>query len=275
MTTVNPVDLSAYPRKDVLTTKGDIYVATASGILVRRGVGANGTVLTADSAEADGVKWASPGSSSFDPVSTIDFVEDFVAGNISSGQGAASGLYFLSGTTTWAEGEANHPGILNRSVTTSAQSAAALYVANLIAPVLASDLFDCTWIIRQNQVDADTTFRVGMLRSLSGQPTDGVYFESLAADGTKNWYRVTRAGGTQTRTSMGVLADAASWYKLRVRRIDASTVGFTINGGTEVTETANDPTTVALTAATQLQAASGTKSMDHDLVWLRVTGITR
>jgi len=43
-----------------LTTKGDIIVATGSSTFVRQGVGANGTVLTADSAEADGVKWATP-----------------------------------------------------------------------------------------------------------------------------------------------------------------------------------------------------------------------
>jgi hypothetical protein len=42
----------------LLTTKGDIIVATGNATLVRQGVGANGTVLTADSAEADGVKWA-------------------------------------------------------------------------------------------------------------------------------------------------------------------------------------------------------------------------
>lgn len=45
-----------------LTTKGDIYVATGASTVVRRGVGANGTILTADSAEADGVKWAAPGA---------------------------------------------------------------------------------------------------------------------------------------------------------------------------------------------------------------------
>jgi len=44
----------------LLTTKGDIIVATGNATLVRQGVGANGTVLTADSAEADGVKWAAP-----------------------------------------------------------------------------------------------------------------------------------------------------------------------------------------------------------------------
>jgi hypothetical protein len=41
-----------------ITTKGDIVVGTGSGTFVRQGVGANGTVLTANSAQADGVEWA-------------------------------------------------------------------------------------------------------------------------------------------------------------------------------------------------------------------------
>jgi hypothetical protein len=45
-----------------LTTKGDIIVATGDATLVRQGVGANGTVLTANSAQADGVEWATPAS---------------------------------------------------------------------------------------------------------------------------------------------------------------------------------------------------------------------
>lgn len=40
-----------------LTTKGDIIVATGSGTFVRQGVGSNGQVLTANSAQADGVEW--------------------------------------------------------------------------------------------------------------------------------------------------------------------------------------------------------------------------
>jgi len=46
----------------LLTTKGDIIVATGNATLVRQGVGANGTVLTANSAQADGVEWATPSS---------------------------------------------------------------------------------------------------------------------------------------------------------------------------------------------------------------------
>jgi hypothetical protein len=45
-------------QKSTVTTKGDILVATGSATLVRQGVGSNGTVLTADSTQADGVIWS-------------------------------------------------------------------------------------------------------------------------------------------------------------------------------------------------------------------------
>ena len=44
--------------KSTVTTKGDLIVGTGSGAVTRRGIGSNGQVLTADSAQADGVKWA-------------------------------------------------------------------------------------------------------------------------------------------------------------------------------------------------------------------------
>jgi hypothetical protein len=44
----------------ILTAKGDIYAATAAATPDRLGVGANNTVLTADSATATGLKWVAP-----------------------------------------------------------------------------------------------------------------------------------------------------------------------------------------------------------------------
>jgi hypothetical protein len=43
--------------KSLATTKGDLIVATANATLVRQGVGANGQVLTANSAQTGGVEW--------------------------------------------------------------------------------------------------------------------------------------------------------------------------------------------------------------------------
>jgi len=58
----------AQPRS-TLTTKGDLYAATGAATVVRRGVGADGQVLTSDSAQADGIKWATPASA---PVSSVN-----------------------------------------------------------------------------------------------------------------------------------------------------------------------------------------------------------
>lgn len=45
--------------KAIVDAKGDLIAATAADTVSRLAVGANGTVLTADSAEATGLKWAS------------------------------------------------------------------------------------------------------------------------------------------------------------------------------------------------------------------------
>jgi hypothetical protein len=46
--------------KSIVTTKGDIIVATGSGTVVRQGVGTDGQILSANSAQADGVEWITP-----------------------------------------------------------------------------------------------------------------------------------------------------------------------------------------------------------------------
>lgn len=52
-------DASGIPAS-AFTAKGNLLVGTGSGTFVAQSVGTNGQVLTADSAEADGVKWATP-----------------------------------------------------------------------------------------------------------------------------------------------------------------------------------------------------------------------
>jgi hypothetical protein len=54
----------------LFTTKGDILVATGNANPVRQAVGTDGQVLTADSAQADGVTWATPASGGMTLIST-------------------------------------------------------------------------------------------------------------------------------------------------------------------------------------------------------------
>ena len=54
--------------KSTLTTKGDIYVRTSSAV-TRQGIGSDGQVLTADSTQANGLKWASVAGSALSVIS--------------------------------------------------------------------------------------------------------------------------------------------------------------------------------------------------------------
>ena len=54
----------------LLTTKGDLIAATGASTPARLGVGTNGTVLVADSAESTGMKWAVPAAGSLTLLST-------------------------------------------------------------------------------------------------------------------------------------------------------------------------------------------------------------
>ena len=71
VTSAIQTQINAQIPKSTVTTKGDILVATGAGTIVRQGIGTNGHVLTADSAEADGLKWAAlPASGSMTLLST-------------------------------------------------------------------------------------------------------------------------------------------------------------------------------------------------------------
>jgi hypothetical protein len=71
--------------KSIVDAKGDLVAATAADTVSRLAVGANGTVLTADSAEATGIKWATPASgSTFAGVSVYDSSNQAISSGVTT-----------------------------------------------------------------------------------------------------------------------------------------------------------------------------------------------
>lgn len=64
VTSAIQTQVDAKIAKSTATTKGDLLAATSSAAVSRLGVGSNGTVLTADSAQATGLKWSAPAGGS-------------------------------------------------------------------------------------------------------------------------------------------------------------------------------------------------------------------
>lgn len=73
---VPTTDISGKTDKSTLTTKGDIYAATAASTPARLGVGSDGQVLTADSAQSTGLKWADASGGSTVKTMQIKLMDD-------------------------------------------------------------------------------------------------------------------------------------------------------------------------------------------------------
>jgi hypothetical protein len=201
--------------------------------------------------------------------------DDFVSGGTSVGGVGDLNWLYLEGTTQLVAPAAGRVGVISRSTTATSGLYAVLYLRQdpTVGVVHSSNNFDSTFMVRLAQTDADTLVRFGLGNDATANPpANGVYLEKLAAD--VSWYGVTRSGGAQSRTA-ALGTTTTNWLKGRVRRIDASTVGFTLDGGVETTATANIPSVGAQPFVAIRNSVAVAKVIEIDYVDLTVQGLTR
>lgn len=176
-----------------------------------------------------------------DPAAVVRMVDEFMFGSGESGELGDMGWSITNGSAALTTPESNHPGVLARTSGAVAGQIASMYTASAgTVPVIRFDQCgDCHWVIAPNSAGSDGSYRFGFSSDLTTEtPVQGFYFERKSTDA--NWFGVSRAASAETRVDTGVVF-AAAWTTLRLRRIDAATVGFSVNGGAEVTITTNIP----------------------------------
>jgi hypothetical protein len=215
-------------------------------------------------------------STLIDEVATLDVSDDFVSGTIAAGQIGSLGWTLSGGpAAAFQPSEANHPGIVRRdtSATISTVAYTVLRQSSTSGVILPSASFDMTWVFRANQTDPDTRIRIGMSSDISSDtPVDAIYIEKILTD--TQWFGVCRASSVQTRTPVLATVDTG-WHKIRIRRIDANTIGFTFDAAAEVTLATNVPTAVCSVGFHIFNGAAASKTLDIDLFRLRMTGLVR
>jgi hypothetical protein len=223
------------------TAKGQILVATGSGAYTAQAVGSNGQILTANSAQADGVEWVTPASgvTTFTLRKNMDLINGsqindiiFNGSNLYVAVGQGGSLYTSTNGTSWTQRTSGFGG----NEIASVAFGAGVFVIVGQNGNIASSTDGTTWTLRTSNVSTNRLRRVRFANSLFVAVGDGANGGTggitTSPDGTTwtkrntpttsvaslydvnfgggNWVTV---GGLNTRAGY-YSADAATWTLL-------------------------------------------------------------
>lgn len=203
------------------------------------------------------------------PPDVLRINDHFMGGAATFGQVGSEGWYFAGGTAAYQDAERGYPGIFRIAANTQN-----VPVRLFLQTINAREPFDLAFRARLTDNDANTGARFGLSSDWSsGVPAHGVYLEKIQGTDTQ-WYGVARTASAQTRTpAMG--ASGTGWTLFRVRRVDAATVAFSVDGGPEELLSTNVPgSAVALNPGCHVyRVGTVAKVLDADWFGMLVPGL--
>lgn len=213
-----------------------------------------------------------------DPTTAVLLADDFIAGSGETGEIGLTGWSFTNGSVTKLNGIQSHPGVVRRAGSTTANQVVSFHLGNAVGDTVCRfDEFDeFTFVIKEAAAaQTDMSLQVGIMSALGNlTTTHGMYLEILPAD--SNYFLVTRNNSAQNRVDTGV-ARGTAWAKIKGRRVSATEVRYAINGGSEITVTANIPDAADTIAFGMQSAQTGTtaRNMDIDFASIKLLPIAR
>lgn len=162
--------------------------------------------------------------------------DHFLHGLTSSGSVGELRWAYNGGTVSYAT-DTGRAGVMRRAAANTATSSAMYLVSGDFVNTLKCYHFvSQTWVMRNYDTVRDYDARMGVANQFSSNPaTNWFGFECLQGDA--NWYCVTRAGGTQTRTDTGI-AFGTAWKDFKWTRDNATgnvSFYYSTDGGSNYT----------------------------------------
>ena len=178
-----------------LTTKGDLYTFSTSD--ARIGVGANNTVLTADSAEATGLKWATPAgaSQSYSLLSTT---------SLSGSSTTISGLSGYNKLLILVSSASSTSAATELYMTINGSSTATDY-AQVGARVMANNPYSASDAVRSlNNFQNVGNLKWGNIGAATNVLSGFMAFEGANSSGIKRFSHASSGAGFTTQDQVGL-----------------------------------------------------------------------
>jgi len=208
---------------------------------------------------------------------TMSFMtDDFNGRNSSSGAVGDIGWYYGNGSYAMLAATSGRPGLAQRATGTTSGTKAydTLRGTTPHTHMWSGDLWKAEAILKLDQNDTVTEFHLGISDDpTANPPNNGIWFQKSFTDTT--WFGNCRSASVDSLTaSLGTID--TGYHYFMVRRIDASTIGFTIDNNAEVTKTTGIPTNAAMAVYRAIRNnAAVTKSYTIDYYSFQVTGLAR